>query len=269
MPDAVIDAHTHFWDLNQDPGFSNGATVLPADYGKLASPAGISGTLLVEAVWRNVEENLWGLTLAENNPIVVGVIGRLSLGEASFAKDLDVLAAHALFRGLRIQPDELALPNAKLVEAEGLVVDVDVAGSAEAVLKVAANAPLVPNLTIVLDHAAGLKFNGKPAGDLAEALKVAAGAANVYCKVSRFQEQAGATPAPKDPLAYAQALDFLLATFGEDRLIFGTNWPLSESAGSIQDATQIVRTHFESKSHELAQKVLHRNAEAAYGVTLR
>lgn len=268
-PLAVIDTHTHYWDLSRDPGFSNGVTLLPSDYDVVARPAGIGGAIMIEAVWRDLADNLWGLELAENSPIIVGVVGKLSLDSPKFASDLAVLESHPLFRGLRITVEELASPNAQLLAEHGLVADVDTAGSAELVRAVASQAAAVPKLAVVLDHAGGLSFVSEPAGEMAKALEAAAQAPNVYCKVSRFQEQGATGLTEADTVTYARVLDFLLATFGEERLLFGTNWPLSEKAGSLGDGVAIMRRYFDARGDRQANAFFAGNATRIYGVHAR
>ncbi len=268
-PLAVIDAHTHYWDLSRDPGFSNGVTLLPSDYAAVARPAGIGGAIMIEAVWRDLADNLWGIELAEKNPIIVGVIGQLSLDSSNFSGDLAKLESHPLFRGLRVRVKDLAGPNAQVLAEHHLVADVDTAGSAEAVRAVASHAAAVPALAIVLDHAGGLSFVKEPAGEMAKALEAAAQAPNIYCKVSRFQEQGATGLAEADAATYAKALDFLLATFGEDRLLFGTNWPLSEAAGSLGDGVAIMRRYFDARGAKQANAFFAGNATRIYGVHAR
>jgi len=261
---VIIDTHTHFWDLGRNPGFSDGKTRLPTEYEKLARPAGITGTVVIEAVWRNLADNMWGLDLAENNTIIVGVMGHLTIGAPTFKDDLDTLAKSRFFRGLRVGASDLKVPGIKLLADGGFAADVDIAGSVTNLRSVAADASGLPKLKIVLDHAAGLGFGGDPAPDLAAALAMAAQSPNVYCKVSRFQEQAGSKPAPTDAAAYQKALDFLWKTFGEDRLIFGTNWPLLESAGTLADAVKIMQAYFDAKGKTASEKFFWRNAKAVY-----
>jgi predicted TIM-barrel fold metal-dependent hydrolase len=261
---TIIDTHTHFWDLAKNPGFSDKMTRLPGDYDKIARPAGISGTVVVEAVWRNLQENMWGLEQAEANKIIVGVVGKLAIGSMTFKDDLDTLSKNKFFRGLRIGANELKLPNIKLLADKGLSVDVDLGGSAANLRSVAMDAKGLPDLKIVLDHAAGLGFGADPPADLAAAFEMAAQNPNVYCKVSRFQEQAGAKPAPTDAAAYKKGLDFLWKTFGEDHLFFGTNWPLAEAAGELGDAVKIMKSYFDAKGKDASEKFFWKNSMTAY-----
>ena len=91
----VIDTHTHFYDPTRKegvpwPGKADKVlyrTVLPAEYKKLAAPHGVTGTVVVEASPR-VEDNQWLLDLAEDEPLIVGIVGHLSPGQRDFAANL-------------------------------------------------------------------------------------------------------------------------------------------------------------------------------------
>jgi L-fuconolactonase len=274
----IIDTHTHFWDPGRPipPGrpkpvpFSNGRTVLPNEYVTAARKAGISGTVVVEASgW--VEDNEWVLGEARKNPIIIGVIGNLNevLGTPRFAEVLDKLSADPIFRGIRLsKAEDLARPewqeNLGFLARKGLTADLN-AGGIAALETVAAHASRFPTLKIVLDHAAYIDFGKPPTSEWIRAFEHAAAAPNVYCKVSRFQEQAGAKPAPSDPGHYRATLDVLWRVFGEDRLLFGSNWPLSESAGSLRDAVAIMKAYFDQKGAEAPRKFFSGNAKSVYG----
>jgi L-fuconolactonase len=276
-PDAVLDTHTHFWDVARPapPGrskpvsFSNGRSVLPAEYVAAAACAGITGTVVVEASpW--VEDNEWVLDQAHRNPVIVGVVGNLSevLGTPRFDAVFATLSADPLFRGIRLgRAEDLLRPewreHLEALAAKGLAVDLN-AGGVAALEAAAAGAARFPTLKIVLDHAAYLDFGKPPAAEWVRAFERAAAAPNLYCKVSRFQEQAGVKPAPSTVQAYRPVLDLLWRTFGEDRLIFGSNWPLSESAGSLADAVSIMKAYFSEKGTAATRKFFALNASSVY-----
>ena len=280
--DAVIDTHTHFWNPQRPvpPGrpkavpFSNGKVILPGDYIGPAKGAGISGTVVVEASgW--LEDNEWVLELARTNPFILGVIGNLSevLGTPRFDAAFARLCENRLFRGIRLaRAEDLARPewraHLQALSDRGLTVDLNANGPA-ALRAAAANAATFPKLKIVLDHAAYIEFKGSPRAEWSEAIRTAAAAPNLYCKVSRFQEQAGVKPAPVDIEPYRPVLDLLWDAFGEDRLCFGSNWPLSDSAGSLADAVAIARAFVRSKGGRATEKFFHANAMAVYGLKPR
>lgn len=267
----VIDTHIHLWDLSKSPPFSNGQNALPADYVEQATPAGITGCVLVEANWNSLGHNQWGLEQAANNKVIVGVIGALPIYVTSFPANFMMLAQDPLFRGLRIgDGSQLMQANTqaglKMLADAGLVADVNANGTG-AVMTVATNAAMHPMLKIVLDHAGYLPFNAAPSQAWMSAMAAAAANQNVFCKVSRFQEQAGGNTAPMDPAVYTAALEFLWQTFGENRLIFGSNWPLSvDKGGTLYDAVLITKAFFMGKGSAAAQKFFSGNAKTTYGV---
>jgi predicted TIM-barrel fold metal-dependent hydrolase len=272
----VIDTHTHFWDLERDPPpgrdkpvpFHHGESALPGQYAALAEDAGVHGTVLVEASdW--LEDNLWALELAEQNPVIVGVIGNLSavMGTPDFVPALTDLSERPLFRGIRVSPDDLENPqratNLRTLAERGLAVDVNAPG-AQSALRVANAAKAFPELSIVLDHAGYIPFDRPPSAEWLSTMAELAPVTNVFCKVSRIQEQTTARPAPDDVATYRATLDLLWETFGADRLLFGSNWPLSEEAGSLDAAVEVTRQYFAERGAEARNKFFSGNARRVY-----
>ena len=68
-----------------------------------------------------------------------------------------------------------------------------------------------------------------------------------------------------DPAAYKPRLDLLLHIFGEDRVVYGSDWP--NSAGnwvSFEAALALVRQYFDAKGRAVAEKYFWKNSLAAY-----
>ncbi len=267
---AVIDTHTHFYDPSRPvpPGRdrpiqwpSSGSlyrTVLPSEYGKWARPLGITGTVVVEASgW--LEDNDWILALAAEESIIVGFVG--NFGEvwkdpAKFDEALARYRRNPLFRGLRVGNGQvgpavnmsLHLDNfRKLAEAD-LMADV---------LNVGWNdidklAQQVPDLRIVINHM-GPGFRARTPADTAWAagVELAARHPNVFLKVSSLTDGA----------AVSASIDVAWNAFGEDRLIFGSNWPVADP---LQAAHEAVRAYFSGKGTSAEEKVFAANARRVY-----
>ena len=60
------------------------------------------------------------------------------------------------------------------------------------------------------------------------------------------------------------ALEAMWQVFGAERLIYGSNWPVCERAGSFADAFAIVRRFFDGKGANAAQRYFGENARAVY-----
>jgi predicted TIM-barrel fold metal-dependent hydrolase len=97
-------------------------------------------------------------------------------------------------------------------------------------------------------------------------MRAAAANERVYCKVSALVEGTRKThgDAPADVDFYRPVLDALWETFGEDRLIYGSNWPVSNRAAPYATVYNIVHAYFEQKGRLALEKFLRRNAIAAY-----
>ena len=63
---------------------------------------------------------------------------------------------------------------------------------------------------------------------------------------------------------YRDRLDALVATFGEDRILFGSDWPNSDGVAPIDKVVGVVREYFASQPRAVAEKYFWRNSVAAY-----
>lgn len=279
LPATVIDTHTHFYD----PGRPEGVPwpdrdsflyrrVLPADYRTLAEPLGITGTVVVEASpW--VEDNAWLLELAEREPFIKGIVGHLVPGSEGFANNLQRFAANRLYRGIRVRGDLFTAEShrdafradvRRLMERD---LELDVNGNAAILEPVASLAAALPDLRIVINHVAG---PGDPRRKLPAAWRAGMAAAarhpNVYCKVSALVEQSP-TPhgqAPTDLDTYRPILDHVWNEFGEDRVIFGTNWPVSDRGAPLDVVVRLVSEYFAEQGPAAVEKYFFKNAARAY-----
>ncbi len=273
----IIDTHTHFYDPTRPQGVPWPAKtdqalyrrVLPAEFKKLARPLGVIGTVVVEASpW--VEDNQWLLDLAAKDAFLVGVVGHLDTAADGFEKRLRRFARDPLYRGLRIGHGELTtgLPK-NLVDRCKLLIDhnleLDVNGGPDMPADVARLAARLPKLRIVINHCANVRIDGRQVPrPWSEGLKAAARHANVYCKVSALVEQTGQKKAPRDVDYYRPVLDRLWELFGEDRLLFGSNWPVSQRTAPLATVVGIVRDYFTAKGARPAAKFFRTNSQSAY-----
>lgn len=274
----VVDTHTHFYD----PGRPGGVPwppknsplyrrVLPADWLAQAAPLDIRDTVVVEASPLEAD-NQWILDLAEREKSIVGFVGNLDPYVAGFGPSLTRLAANALFRGIRWRGDlvsldknpDIILTAAKQLAALGLSLDVN--GPPSTLPRVARLAAEVPDLRIVINHvgSAGDPQNLKP--EWKENTRQAAAHRNIFMKVSGMPEQLRLPQEeiPKDTDYYRPVLDHLWECFGPDRLIYGSNWPVSDRGLPYADMFQVVSRYFHAKGQEAAEKYFHHNSRAAY-----
>jgi L-fuconolactonase len=277
----IIDCHIHLFDQTRPQGapYSGGGRgstepSLPARYRRLATPLGIVGAIEVEASpW--VEDNLWVLEVEEKDPIMVGTIGNLQPDKPEFKEYLDRYHKNKLFLGIRYGnlwgynlPAQVS--NPAFIEGLKLMQQADLAMDTanprpdllEAILKVTDK---VPGLRIILDHLPAMFARLDAAGraGVEGTLRDLAKRRQVYVKLSEILRLVDGK-ASTDPALYKPTLDYLFELFGENRVLFGSDWPNQSAADNLPAIVKIVQDYFSTKSLTAAEKYFWRNSIAAY-----
>lgn len=276
----IVDTHTHFYDPTRPEGVPWPSKddkvlyrkVMPADYRRIAEPAGVVGTVVVEASgW--VEDNQWLLDLAERDPFVLAIVGHLDPGTADFRKHIARFANQPRFRGIRIGSGLLKshlndgdfLADIKEFARHKLSLDVN--GGPEMLPLVAQLAAKFENLTIVVNHLANVRIDGKsPPSDWRKDMLGLKRFENVYCKFSALVEGAS-QPEKKSPVDiafYRPVFETAYQAFGERRLIYGSNWPVSERFGGYEDVQAIAVDLANEQGGDFPRRLFHDNAKTAY-----
>ena len=273
----IVDTHTHFYDPSRPQGVpwpsSNDdvlyRTTLPEHYRELAVPMGVSGTVVVEAsAW--LEDNQWVLDLAADDPFIVGLVGHIDPGTAEFVHYVDRFASHPLFYGIRLGGgyfDDIE-QGRFLADMEHLVsrdLELDVLIGVEALGGMCKLAGRLPELRIVINHIASVRIDGQvPDPHWVENMQKAAEHPQVYCKVSGLVEVSQVRPAPDEVGFYTPVLDVLWQAFGKDRLMYGSNWPVSSRFAPYDQIQRIVTAYFAEKGEEATENYFWKNSKSAY-----
>lgn len=279
---AIVDCHTHFYDPSRPggvpwPGKEDEVlyrTVLPKHFLEQAKPVGVTKTVVIEASGL-LEDNAWLLDLAAANPSVVGVVGNLAPGQPKFAEHLIRFAANKVFRGIRVGQDTIrrALDNpdclADVRRLAELDLELDAIGPPEAPADVARLAEKLPELRIVINHIADVSIDGRaPPKEWLAAMRSAAKHPRVFCKVSALVELAkppeGTKKAPLDVDFYRPILDATWEAFGDDRLIYGSDWPVTDRFATYAQTFAIMQQYVAARGSAASEKYFSTNAYAAY-----
>jgi predicted TIM-barrel fold metal-dependent hydrolase len=125
----------------------------------------------------------------------------------------------------------------------------------------------VPDLRIVVDHLPiDEPADNAARGALENLLRELAKRPQVYIKVSNVPRLVNGR-VPEDLEHYRPALDQLWDIFGADRLIYGSNWPVSNLIAPYPVGLKIVREYFATKGQDATEKYFHLNATKAYALT--
>ena len=71
-------------------------------------------------------------------------------------------------------------------------------------------------------------------------------------------------PSPTDLASYKAHFDVLMSAFGEDRLIWGSNWPVTNLHGSFEAQIAIAEEYLAPLGMRVRDKVMYKNALAFY-----
>lgn len=270
----VIDTHVHLFDTRRAQGVpwppkSDAALyqpALPARYRAIAAPFGIQGAIEIEASpW--FDDNQWVLDTIRNEPIFVGTIGNLEPADPAFPAQLDRFLRNPLFLGIRygnLWSRDLGASLAKPAFLDGLRrlaragLILDTANPNPALLDAVVRlTDKVPDLRIMLDHLPQL--DNPPEA----ALRLLAQRPQVYVKVSSVLRRIDGK-VPTDPAFYKPRLDLLWDHFGQDRLVYGSDWPNSDHWAGYPQVFAIVHDYFTRKGPEAAAHYFWKNSLAAY-----
>lgn len=267
---GIVDAHTHFYDPRRKQGVPWPPqsdtllyrTVLPREFKEMAGPLGVTGTVVVEASpW--VEDNQWVLELAGHDRFLLGLVGHLAPGKPGFEAELDRFRRNRLFLGIRLgggairEGLERRQFQADLRRLAGCGLMLDALGPEAMLGDVAKLGREIPELRIVIDH---MPFDPPPEEAALRALEPLA---NVFVKVSnvlRRREGRLVTEAS----FYRPGLDTLWDAFGARRLLYGSNWPVSDKTGPYGEVLRVAREYFGGKGVEAAGRFFRENSRVAY-----
>lgn len=281
----IIDCHIHLFDGSRPQGAPYkggrafpGGVALPSAYAKLARPLGIVGAIEVDASpW--VEDNLWVLETIQPETFMVGTVGNLQPEKPEFAEYLDRYARNPLYRGIRYGnvwkynlPEQVG--NPQFIEGLKRLVQHDLvletANQDIALLQAAVRVnDQVPDLRIVLDHLPALDPTPEIQRQYDAVLKEISQRRNIWTKLSEIVHPVR-QPKPAPPVivpglaAHRERLDTLMGYFGEDRVVFGSDWPNAVGVSEVPDTVALVRAYFSGKSREAAEKYFWKNSVAAY-----
>jgi L-fuconolactonase len=284
IPIPIIDCHVHLWDISHTEGVSwinkdikvLYRNILPAEHEPIAGVNSVKGVVIVQA-GKSLSDNQWNLDItAHNKNLYRGVIGNLSLniGTPEFKPLFEKLCEDTRYVGYRLSdlyPGQEKLSDKfyqdlQLTADKGRVVEFLV-GGAYSLDDVAEVAKRMPNLRIIMDHFGGVQLNGPPLDlEWVKKLRAVAQYKNVFCKVSALYGRVKIQPAPLDIAYYTPVIDLVFDCFGEDRLIYGSDWPVTETTGDYASVVKLTKAYFDRKGRGVSEKLFHKNAAAFYKV---
>ena len=252
----IVDAHHHFWDpaTAAYPWLTDELASIrrafgPADLEPQLRAAGVEATVLVQTRSSH-DETVEFLAVAAETPFVRGVVGWVDLTDPAVADTIAALRAGPggdRLTGIRHQAHDE--PDPEWLVRDDVVRGIEAVGRAGLVYdllvrtrELPAALALVrrrPDVRFVVDHIAKPPIADGALEPWASLMAPFGELDHVACKLSGMVTEAdwsAWTPADLRPY-----VDRVLAVFGPDRLLFGSDWPvclLASTYGGVIDATR-------------------------------
>lgn len=287
----IIDTHIHLYDPTRPQGVpwpSKSETILyrrtlPDRYRRVTKGLGVVGVVEIEcSSW--LEDNQWVLDLAAKDTLIVGTVGHLNPGKPNFRRHVERFHRNPLFRGIRVSGGILTSQQAnadfvsdlKFLADAGLELDT-ISLDTKSLGSVLRLTDRIPNLRIVLDHLGMLSFppRPRPRKALEAELRELAKRPQVYIKVSEVTYRYALPLSIEHAIYggdghvpgldfYRPQLDMLWEVFGEDHLMYGSDWPVSDLSAPFTQELKIVREYFSGKGRAVEEKFFWKNSFQAY-----
>ena len=278
----MIDTHQHLiypevasysW-TNAIPALAGKAFTLE-DYQSLTEGLGVDGTLFMEAAaddsgieaeTRHISE----LAKIPSNSIR-GLVAtcRPEIGEGfeAWIDEAQALGAVGFRRILHVVEDDLSASdafraNVRRIGDKGMTFDMCFLARQ---LPLAADlAVACENTSLILDHCGVPDIAGGALDPWRGDMRRLAGLPNVTCKLSGVM----AYCAPGDAAygAIKHYVDHVLETFGPDRMVWGSDWPVVETASGIQDWITVTHRILAELSEAEAKEIGRATALRVYGI---
>jgi L-fuconolactonase len=232
-----LDSHQHFWKFNpaeygwMQPDWPIRRDFLPSDLQPLLNQQQLAGSIAVQAR-QTIEESRWLLSLADQSPLIKGVVGWVDLRSDRVEEQLAEFTPHPRFVGVRHvvqdEPDDRFMLRPDFIRGIGKLKQFDLTydllvfpQQLPAAIELVRRFPEQP---FVLDHIAKPRIRDGTLSPWRDHIRELAQAQNVCCKVSGLVTEADwANWKAED---FRPFLDIVFEAFGEDRLMFGSDWPV-------------------------------------------
>ena len=233
-----IDAHQHFWRYAaREYGWIDSRMgriardFMPADLAPELDALGLDGCIAVQARASAAESDFL-LALAREHAFVKGVVGWVDLCSPAVERELERLAAEPRFRGVRHpvqdEPDERFLLRPDFLRGMRALARFELVYELlvhprhlEVVRRFAAQ---FPGQALVLDHLAKPAIARGERDPWERQIRALAELPHVSCKLSGLVTEARWNAWRAADFRFY--LDVALDAFGEERLLFGSDWPV-------------------------------------------
>jgi L-fuconolactonase len=282
---SIVDPHFHIWDLERfrlpwldGAGPTLKRTFTIDDYRAAIAGLGVSQSVYVEVSVRPDQRRAeadFATGLCDGRPTAAVVVGGAP-GTDDFAPYIRKLAEGKPVHGVRASLAKGKSRDAKLVEDVRLLgklgLSFDLLWDGQNLPEAADLVAAAPGTRFILDHCGNASTtwfapgaDGKAADRWRRGIEAVAGHPNVSCKISGVAESGPAEMAT--PERVSPIVNHCLDSFGADRVMFASNWPVCLKSITIAKWVEMLRGITSGRGEGFGQKLFLANAAKWYRLT--
>lgn len=274
-----IDAHQHFWNYDpvKDAWITDDMHVIqrnfmPEDLWPALKQQGIEGCIAVQAD-QSEHETLFLLELADKFDFIKGVVGWVDLRASNIGERLEYFSTFPKLKGFRHvvqgEPQDDFLLRKDFCRGIALLREYDftydiliyprhIKYANEFVRR-------FPEQPFVIDHLAKPFIRDKKIDEWKKDIETIAEAGNVHCKLSGMVTEADWKNWVMDD--FKLYIDTVVESFGPERIMFGSDWPVCLVAAEYKQVCKVVEQHTSYLSDVSKERLWGGNAERFYKVS--
>ena len=278
MSNNTIDSHQHFWKFDpvRDSWITEDMTVIrrdffPDDLKPLLDRNKIDGCVAVQAD-QSEEENTFLLSLAEKYDFIKGVVGWIDFQAEDVEEKLIQYARHDKLKGFRHvlqgekQRDFMLRPAFKngIAKLKNFDFSYDILIFPDQLKYAIDFVRTFPDQRFVVDHLAKPYIKENKIDQWKIDIETLAREENVFCKISGMVTEADWKNWKNDD--FNPYLDVVVESFGMNRIMYGSDWPVCLVAASYDQMFNIVKEYFSTFSNDEQQLFFGTNANKFYNL---
>jgi L-fuconolactonase len=273
-----IDTHQHFWRYGPKQYGWMGPNMetlkkdhLPVHLEPLLKSSHVDATVAVQAR-QTIEESRWLLELSDKSQFIKGVVGWVGLCSPDMNEQLEGLASHPKFCGVRHviqdEPDDQFMLRADFLRGLRHLAKFDLTYD---LLLYPRHLPLAvevvkrfPEQPFVLDHISKPLIKEHKLAPWDTDIRGLAKFENVYCKISGMVTEADWQQ--WRPADFKPYLDIVFESFGTNRIMVGSDWPVCTLAASYSQVMEMATDYVRQLSKDEQEHIWSVNAVQFYGL---
>tara|TARA_B100000700_G_scaffold1434_2_gene1844 strand:+ start:355 stop:1185 length:831 start_codon:yes stop_codon:yes gene_type:complete len=253
----ILDTHHHLWDLSlrsydwitelpEDESIKINRNFLINDLDALANKNNVTGTICIQA-HQSEEEALWLLEIAKNSDLIKGVVCWVDLKNSNIGLFLDKYQMYEKFCGIRHvwhdEKNEDWIMDPKVIEGLKTLserqINFDFLVRPNHLKYIFEVYEKIPKLNGVIDHIAKPKIIENIFEPWAENISELSKIDSLNCKISGMVEEMNEFQGISILKNYT---DHVIESFGDDKVMYGSNWPVCLTKKSYSEVLEIAKT---------------------------